>query len=736
MKIGNLDITSLKVGSADCKVYLGSVQVYPNSTPIISGDYLTFVAKEDGTFKFSGNAIDYSLDSGSTWTALNSNTDTPTIHSGETIMWRATITPTANLGVGRFYSSGNFDVEGNPMSLLYGDNFEGQTSLSGKTYAFYGMFSGCTHLLSAERMKLPATTLANNCYQRMFNGSTSLTAAPELPATTLTNTCYQGMFQGCSSLTAAPELPATNLGYSSYAQMFYGCTSLTVAPQLPSTTIANDCYGQMFYGCTALTESPILMAETLRNGCYAQMFRGCSGLNKITCLATSISATNCTANWTDGVAANGTFIKKSSMTGWTIGVNGIPSGWTVRNDSYDANYLAFIANEDGQFKFSGNTVDYSLDSGSTWTSLSSDTYTPTVQSGHTIMWKATLTPTANVGIGRFSSSGSFDVDGNPLSLIYGDNFVGQTDLTGKNYCFYNLFSACHKLESAERLSLPATTLANSCYYGMFSVCWNLINTPELPATTLADGCYQYMFQGCASLTTPPELPATTLASSCYYYMFSGCASLTTPPELPATTLANFCYGSMFGGCTALTTAPELHATELAGGCYGYMFNGCTSLTTAPELPATTLKANCYGYMFQGCTGLTAAPELPATTLANWCYSSMFQGCSGLITAPVLPATTLTEHCYDYMFYNCTLLTTAPVLSATTLASYCYGGMFGGCTSLNKITCLATDISAYHCTYGWVDGVAANGTFTKNPNMSNWTSGIGGIPHGWTVQDYV
>ena len=330
INIGNLSNLTLKVGSADCKVYLGSVQVYPNN---YYNDYLRFTAKEDGTFKFSGNSIDYSIDNGSTWTTLASNTDTPTIQSGSTILWKATLTPTSSIGIGRFSSSGAFDVEGNTMSLLYGSDFEGQTSLSGKTNAFFALFSGCTHLESAERMKLPATALANNCYLSMFRDCSSLTKAPELPSTTLANNCYQRMFQGCSSLTEAPKLEATSLGYSSYGQMFYGCTSLTTAPQLPSTAVTNDCYGQMFYGCTALTESPILRAETLRNGCYAQMFRGCSSLNKITCLATNISATNCTTNWSDGVAANGTFVKASSMSSWTSGVSGIPSGWSTQNYS-------------------------------------------------------------------------------------------------------------------------------------------------------------------------------------------------------------------------------------------------------------------------------------------------------------------------------------------------------------------------------------------------------------------
>jgi hypothetical protein len=30
IKIGNLDISALKVGSSDCKVYLGDVKVYPS----------------------------------------------------------------------------------------------------------------------------------------------------------------------------------------------------------------------------------------------------------------------------------------------------------------------------------------------------------------------------------------------------------------------------------------------------------------------------------------------------------------------------------------------------------------------------------------------------------------------------------------------------------------------------------------------------------------------------------
>ena len=61
------------------------------------------------------------------------------------------------------------------------------------------------------------------------------------------------------------------------------------------------------------------------------MFQACGNLNYIKCLATNISASNCTTSWVSSVASTGTFVKAANMTGWTTGVNGIPSGWVVQN---------------------------------------------------------------------------------------------------------------------------------------------------------------------------------------------------------------------------------------------------------------------------------------------------------------------------------------------------------------------------------------------------------------------
>ena len=341
-------------------------------------------------------------------------------------------------------------------------------------------------------------------------------------------------------------------------------------------------------------------------------------------------------------------------------------------------------------------------------------------------------------------------------------------------CYNSMFYDCTSLTTAP--VLPATTLANYCYTNMFVNCTSLTTVPSLPATTLAEGCYEHMFDNCASLTAVPSnyLPVTALTYGCYNGMFYGCASFAENLILPATTLAKYCYTMMFDGCTSLTTAPALPATTLASNCYNNMFNGtnvlpdCSNIDFASStvvasgglrglfsgtkvtdndlerllpkndngryyLPATTLADSCYQEMFYKCTSLTTAPELPATTLANSCYSNMFYNCTSLTIAPaILPATTLAYSCYDSMFQGCTSLTTAPALPANTLASYCYWGMFDGCSSLSYIKCLATDISAYRCREYWVRGVAATGTFVKNPNMTSWTTGKDGIPEDWTV----
>ena len=138
-------------------------------------------------------------------------------------------------------------------------------------------------------------------------------------------------------------------------------------------------------------------------------------------------------------------------------------------------------------------------------------------------------------------------------------------------------------------------------------------------------------------------------------------------------------------------------------------------------------------IFRSNTNIVSAYKLllPATTLIRACYYCMFWGCSSLIMAPVLPATTLADYCYQAMFSGCTSLITAPELLASTMSYYCYSNMFYNCSQLNYIKCLAT--GTLNGISGWLQGVAATGTFVKAAGVI-WPEGASGIPSGWTVQD--
>ena len=583
--------------------------------------YLTFKTKGAGTFtltipsavdEYVLTSISYSTDNGQTWVTTENTSSmvtitTPTIPANSTVLWKGTGTRlgTSSSNYSYFTATGNFDVYGNIMSLLYGDNFSGQTKVF--NYCFNYLFKQNTYLLSASNLILPATTLEHGCYENMFHGCSSLTTAPVLPATTLAIFCYDSMFQGCASLTTAPELPAT--------------------------TLANECYNGMFQGCTSLTSAPELPATTLVHSCYSNLFTDCTNLNYIKCLATSgTTVVSYLLSWVYNVAATGTFVK-DAKTRWTTGDDGIPYGWTVENEGvpWEGEYLTIASTSDNNtigWKASNSsllkTISVSTDSGQTWTNVTSSTggaTLATLNNGDKLLIKGTNAAYAdNSNNNKFTSTGSFDVEGNIMSMIYGDNFSGQTALTEIN-TFRSLFDSCTHLVSAANLKLPATTLVSNCYRSMFYSCSGLTTAPELPATTLVYGCYYYMFRYCSSLTTAPVLPATTLVDSCYYSMFQDCTSLTTAPALPATTLAVNCYRSMFYSCSSLTTAPELPATTLATYCYYYMFRYCTSLTTAPELPATTLVSNCYRYMFQNCTNLNYIKCLATNMSASNCINN-------------------------------------------------------------------------------------------------------------------
>ena len=187
-------------------------------------------------------------------------------------------------------STNNVELSGNIMSLVDEENFATITTMEGASFA--GLFAGNNdlignegnHIIDASGLLLPATTLSENCYSRMFAGCSKLSSTPtELPALTLAPGCYSYMFEGCNQIPEAPHLPATELVDSCYLNMFYECGTLGM----------------------------------------------------VTCLATTINGTNCTKDWLYEVSDHSNegpakFTKAKGASCWTLNSSdGIPWGWEV-----------------------------------------------------------------------------------------------------------------------------------------------------------------------------------------------------------------------------------------------------------------------------------------------------------------------------------------------------------------------------------------------------------------------
>lgn len=295
-----------------------------------SFDYLTFQVVTGGDIRWHATGsgqdktIEYSINNGA-WTSIHaSSASMIAVSEGDTVRFRGTNTAyskdKSNYS-GFDGGTAEYNIEGNIMSLVYGDSFIGQTTLPAK-YTFCSLFKQAK-AISAKNLVLPATVL--------------------------TEGCYRALFSKCSTLIEAPET-------------------------LTATTLAKDCCWYMFEECS-FEKAPELPAPTLVQTCYGWMFTKCPNLNYIKCLATSgFGTSNCLQSWVNGVAATGTFVKDDNAStaggsvGWKVNnIAGIPTGWTVINasdepepgqdDDYDGPVPALLP-----FKYGGQevTLPYSI----------------------------------------------------------------------------------------------------------------------------------------------------------------------------------------------------------------------------------------------------------------------------------------------------------------------------------------------------------------------------------------
>ena len=461
------------------------------------------------------------------------------------------ITTAPALPATKMYQGCYYQMFGNCRQLVNAPQLPATELADG---CYMSMFHSCWALQNAPQ--LPATTMYQSCYQSMFQDCKNLLAAPELPATALADYCYAYMFWGCTLLASVPTtLPATELRRYCYEYMFQDCISLMGAPELPATTFRNPAivaevnnglamyaYNCMFSGCTRLQYIKAMFASIPDNHTISNFTS--DWVYNVASTGTFVK--NGGATWNeigkDGVPSGWTVVYDGSATRWVDSGSYICQGmdkyaiekeqtttdggqtWTdtgetrtgsiIERDSQDCLYAnsyftitSLSDNNDIYWLNAGPSVSgyargiyISTDNGQTWTnklSQRSRVSIATLNTGDKLLIRGTQTNYYTSYRNYFDSEGAVELSGNIMSLLYGDDFAGKTELTANN-TFRGIFGGL-MVVNAENLVLPATTLTSGCYRAMFSACASLMTAPTLTAPTLVSQCYSEMFQNCTSL---------------------------------------------------------------------------------------------------------------------------------------------------------------------------------------------------------------------------------------------
>ena len=261
---------------------------------------------------------------------------------------------------------------------------------------------------------------------------------------------------------------------------------------------------------------------------------------------------------------------------------------------------------------------------------------------------------------KFGGTVQFNVYGNAMSMLWSNNFIGQTQFpnTSRERVMQGLFYQSSVVD-ASGLVLPVTYLSNShTYMGMFSGCTNLIYPPaELPepdSTVVLNLTYIAMFDSCSSMIRCPDMKWEGVLGTCkngtFYKMFYGCTALTgnIPNKIEvqnytASTAGYQIFRMMFQGCTHITTIPSLiihnNNSTITGtddGPFYHAFYGCTSLvdlsnkTLAIENSTNTAGYEFY-YTFAASTNIEKSPLISIPETHKCTFYRMFDGGTRKIT---------------------------------------------------------------------------------------------------------
>lgn len=233
MKIGDITVEKIYVGDVEVtKCELSGVTVYISSgdTPThdYSKDYLTIDVISGGTIALmvnTGSSACYSVNGGE-WTQeteyINQYTNGITVNAGDKVRFKSEnfnnnkyLMFTAGVGIvegGTSYDTALYNLEGNILSLEYGDSFSAETSARSN---HQDMFRRC-NVISAENLIFPENIYAPGSIggdsRNAFENCAYLETAPTLPAKVLSGMTYYEMFSGCSNLNYIKCLAETGIG--------------------------------------------------------------------------------------------------------------------------------------------------------------------------------------------------------------------------------------------------------------------------------------------------------------------------------------------------------------------------------------------------------------------------------------------------------------------------------------------------------------------------------------------
>ena len=315
-------------------------------------------------------------------------------------------------------------------------------------------------------------------------------------------TCLTGVtFDDCPMQTM--EMSFTNCQY---------ITKFTFPKNVTGTTSSLNY--PLFDNCQGLSSVVIGSAMTDMG---AGMFKNSSGVTEITCFAPTAPALG--GNDFDAITGNTGTLYVPNGADYSTWLAALGPNWT-RKDSDDTDwsteYLRFKitdSNPTGKvILYSPNTaatstnftapVQYSINGGD-WITIGNQvgvTYTiDNLSQGDIVRFKGS-NPTYcnNNKNAEWHFSGTTvecEIQGNIMSLIYGDDFAGETVLPSA-WTFYQMFADVTALTSAKNLVVPARELKESCYRAMFSRCSALTSTFDIDIDIPALNCFGYMYENC------------------------------------------------------------------------------------------------------------------------------------------------------------------------------------------------------------------------------------------------